>query len=180
MFEPTSLAGVFLLRTEFHTDNRGELSEVYDEALFIDAGLNTHWPIDVQSSTRTRNTIRGLHYQVGDADLAKAVRVLKGEIFDVVVDLRPDSPTFREWIGIRIDSHGPSVYVPEGCAHGFQTLSDDVVIYYKMGKLFEPSAYRGIRFDCETLAIRWPLDTSHAVISAQDRDWPEMEGASSP
>jgi dTDP-4-dehydrorhamnose 3,5-epimerase len=121
-----------------------------------------------------RGTIRGLHYQVAPALEAKLVRCTRGAVFDVVVDLRPDSPTYRSWYGADLSAdNGRMLYVPEGCAHGCLSLQDDTEIHYMTSAFYSPDEVRGIRHDDPAFAIRWPLAVSE--ISEQDRNWPLVQ-----
>ncbi len=117
-----------------------------------------------------KGTIRGMHYQTAPAPEAKLVRCTRGAIFDVALDLRPNSPTYRKWFGIELTAeNGRMLYVPENCAHGYQTLEQCTEMYYMTSTFYEPAAVRGVRFDDPAFNIRWPLDAS--VVSEQDRNW---------
>jgi len=121
-----------------------------------------------------KGTIRGLHYQVAPALEAKLVRCTSGAIFDVVVDLRPESPTYRAWYGTDLTAdNGRMLYVPEGCAHGCQALTDNAEIYYMASEFFTPGAVRGIKFDDPEFGVRWPLAAT--AVSDQDRNWPAFK-----
>ena len=118
-----------------------------------------------------KGTLRGLHFQVKPALEAKLVRCTRGAVFDVVVDLRPQSPSYRKWYGVELRAENyQMLYLPEGCAHGYQTLEDHTDLYYLTSQYFTPSAARGVRFDDLTFAIKWPLVPT--AISEQDRNWP--------
>ena len=124
----------------------------------------------------SKGTIRGLHYQVAPALEAKLVRCTRGAIFDVVVDLRPTSPTYRSWYGSCLSAdNGRMLYVPEGCAHGCQSMEDNAEIHYITSAFYSPNDVRGIRYDDPAFGIRWPLPLSS--ISDQDRSWPLVEQA---
>ncbi len=116
-------------------------------------------------------TLRGMHYQVAPHAEAKLVRCSRGAIYDVIIDLRPRSPTFRRWIGevLSAENHR-MLYVPEGCAHGFVTLTDDVEVMYQVSEFYAPDAERGIRYDDPAFDIRWPVEVR--VVSEKDRSWP--------
>lgn len=121
-----------------------------------------------------KGTIRGLHYQLAPALEAKLVRCTRGAIFDVVVDLRPTSPTYRYWYGSCLNSdNGRMLYVPEGCAHGCQSLEDNTEIHYMTSAYYSPTYSRGIRYDDPAFGIRWPIVASS--VSDQDRSWPLVE-----
>lgn len=118
-----------------------------------------------------QGTIRGLHYQVAPALEAKLVRCTRGSLFDIVVDLRPGSRTYRHWYGAYLSANdGRMLFVPEGCAHGCQSMKDDTEFHYMASAVYSPDHARGARFDDPSLAIDWPLPVTH--ISGQDRNWP--------
>ena len=121
-------------------------------------------------------TIRGLHYQVDPAPEAKLVRCTRGSMFDVVVDLRPGSPTFREWYGTILSAdNGRMLFLPEGCAHGCQSLDDQTEYYYLTSAIYTPAAVRGARYDDPSIGIEWPLPPSR--VSTQDLSWPLLEAS---
>lgn len=118
-----------------------------------------------------KGTARGMHFQVEPALEAKLIRCTKGAMFDVVLDLRPESPTYRKWYGAELTAdNGRMLYVPERCGHGYQTLEDDTEMYYLTSQFYTPSAARGARLDDPVFAIQWPLTPT--AISDQDRNWP--------
>ena len=118
-----------------------------------------------------RGTLRGMHFQEAPALEAKLVRCTKGSIFDVVLDLRPESPSYGKWYGTELSQqNGRMLLVPEQCAHGYQTLEDDTEMYYMASEFYTPSAARGVRFNDPAFCIEWPLDAT--VVSDQDRKWP--------
>jgi dTDP-4-dehydrorhamnose 3,5-epimerase len=125
------------------------------------------------SVTTRRGTVRGMHFQVEPAPEAKLVRCPRGAMYDVVADVRPDSPTYGTWFGVELtqDNHD-ALYLPPGCAHGFQTLVDDTVMCYDASAPHTPHAVRGARYDDPVLDVRWPLEVT--VISDQDRSWPPL------
>jgi dTDP-4-dehydrorhamnose 3,5-epimerase len=122
----------------------------------------------------SKGTTRGMHYQVAPALEAKLVRCTRGAMFDVAVDLRTESPTYGKWYGTVLSAeNGRMLYVPEQCAHGYQTLEDDTEMHYMTSAFYAPGAARGVRFDDPTLTIEWPLGAT--VVSEQDRSWPLLE-----
>jgi dTDP-4-dehydrorhamnose 3,5-epimerase len=141
---------------------------------FADAGIDFE-PLQANMGFSVeRGTVRGLHFQVAPALEAKLVRCTRGSIFDVVVDLRPDSPTYRAWFGTVLSADdGRMLYVPEGCAHGCQSLDDQTEIYYLASAYYSPSDARGLRFDDPAFGIQWPLGV--ASISDQDLGWPAFQ-----
>lgn len=118
-----------------------------------------------------KGTVRGMHFQEAPAVEAKLVRCTKGSMFDVVLDLRPESSTYGHWYGVELSAaNGRMLYVPERCGHGYQTLEDDTEMFYMTSAYYSPEAARGVRFDDPAFAIQWPLPVS--VVSEQDRHWP--------
>ena len=118
-----------------------------------------------------KGTVRGMHFQVAPALEAKLVRCTRGSIFDVVLDLRPDSPSHGKWYGAELSAdNGNMLYVPEDCAHGYQTLEDDTEVFYMASEFYTPNAARGVRFDDPAFGIQWPLTAT--MVSDQDRNWP--------
>ncbi len=141
---------------------------------FSENGL-TFVPVQANMGySRQKGTVRGMHFQRDPAPEAKLVRCTKGLMFDVVVDLRPESPTYRKWYGVELSAeNGRMLYVPEHCAHGYQTLVDDTEMYYMTSAFYLPGAATGVRFDDPAFGVEWPLPAS--VISDQDRSWPLVE-----
>jgi dTDP-4-dehydrorhamnose 3,5-epimerase len=172
-FAPTAIPGVVQIEIEPHADERGSFARTYCEATFRAHGLE---PVGIQCSISVnakRGTLRGLHYQVPPAEEARLVRCVRGRLFDVAVDLRPDSPTFRHWLGLELDAgHGAALYIPRGCAHGFLTLADDTAVYYHMGTEYAPDLARGVRWDDPAFAISWPSAPLH--ISDRDAAFPDF------
>lgn len=175
-FLPTPLEGVWLVEPARHEDERGWFARTYDAAAFAERGLAG---VGVQcnaSSNARAGTLRGLHLQAAPHGEAKLVRCPRGAIFDVAVDLRPASPTHRAWFGAELSAaNGLALYVPEGLAHGFQTLEDDSEVLYMMGHEYVPDAATGVRWDDPAFAIDWPAATER-IISARDRAYPDYLG----
>ena len=140
---------------------------------FAEHGLH-FVPLQANMGRSTRKgTVRGMHFQVAPALEAKLVRCTKGAIFDVVLDLRTESPSRGKWYGVELSAaDGRMLYVPEGCAHGYQTLEDGTEMHYMTSAVYEPTAVRGVRFDDPAFAIRWPLSVTD--VSAQDLSWPAV------
>jgi dTDP-4-dehydrorhamnose 3,5-epimerase len=173
-FLECNVIGAWLVEPEPRQDARGRFMRAWCEREFAEHGIE-FLPLQANMALSVhRGTVRGLHYQVAPALEAKLVRCTRGEIFDVVVDLRPGSPTFRSWYGARLSAdNGHMLYVPEGCAHGCQSMRDDTEIHYMASAFFSPNEGRGVRFDDPAFAIRWPLAAS--AISEQDRSWPLVQ-----
>ena len=170
-FKPTEVQGAWVIGPSPHTDARGRFMRAWCEREFAEQGVAF---APVQSNlvySRLKGTVRGLHYQVAPSLEAKLVRCTRGAVFDVALDLRPDSPNYRCWFGIRLTpENGLMLLVPEGCAHGCQSLEDDTEILYMASAHYAPSDARGVRHDDPAFAITWPLPVSS--ISEQDRSWP--------
>jgi dTDP-4-dehydrorhamnose 3,5-epimerase len=164
-FVPTEIADAFVIRHDLRADARGRFKRQYCEREFADAGLNTRWVQVNHSVTLGRGSVRGMHFQRPPAAEAKVVSCPVGRAFDVVVDLRKNSKYFLRFAAVEIDEN-TSFYLPEGCAHGFQTLTDEVHLIYMHGAFYDPAVEDGVRFDDPALGIPWPLP----VGSASERD----------
>jgi dTDP-4-dehydrorhamnose 3,5-epimerase len=171
IFTETKIKGAFVVDITPNTDDRGFFSRSFCRKEFDAQGLS---PCVAQcniSLNHKRGTIRGMHFQSSPHEEAKLVRCTRGEIFDVVVDLRPDSSTHTQWVGVRLDDRNHRMlYVPPGCAHGFQSLTDDAELMYQVSEYFAPSHAFGYRHDDPAFGIEWPLPLT--VISQADRSWP--------
>jgi dTDP-4-dehydrorhamnose 3,5-epimerase len=167
IFRDTAIAGVCAIEPERLEDDRGFFARTWDPDEFGEHGLN---PVLAQCSisyNRARGTLRGLHYQAAPHEEAKLVRCTAGAIFDVAVDLRPDSSTFRAWFGVELSAENRlALYVPEGCGHGFLTLADDSEVLYQISQAYVPEAGRGVRWNDPAFAIRWPAE----VVVMNERD----------
>jgi dTDP-4-dehydrorhamnose 3,5-epimerase len=173
IFTPTRLVDAYLIDVERHVDERGFLARTFCEREFAEHGLPMRI---VQSSTihsPRRDTLRGLHYQEAPHSEIKLVRCTRGSIFLVMVDLRPGSPTRKDWLGAVLSARNERLaYVPEGFAQGYQTLEDDTEVLYQMSHHYVPEAARGIRWNDPTFAIEWPA-ADERIISERDRAWPD-------
>ena len=171
IFTETALKDAFIIEPEPIHDERGFFARTWSQEEFLQRGLN---PTVVQqniSLNKVRGTLRGMHYQVKPHQEAKLVRCTAGPIFDVIVDLRKDSPTFHKWFGLELSSNNRRMlYVPESFAHGFQTLEDDTEVGYQISEYYHPEAARGLRWDDPALGINWPLPVT--VISQRDKQHP--------
>lgn len=175
-FLETPLQGAYLVEPEFIEDDRGYFARTFCRREFADLGLNPDIAQCSISYNRKIGTLRGLHYQHAPDTEAKLVRCLAGTAFDVIVDLRPESPTFAHWHSAELSAEsGRAIYVPEGFAHGFQTLTGGAVILYHMSAFYQPSAATGIRFDDPRLGIRWPH--ANPTVSPRDRALPLLHEA---
>jgi dTDP-4-dehydrorhamnose 3,5-epimerase len=170
-FEDVPIFGAKLVRPSPNCDERGSFTRLYCVEEFAAAGLDFASPQINLSRNGRALTLRGMHYQTPPHAEAKLVRVVRGRIFDAIVDLRPNSPTFKRWASFILDSEEQqSLFVPEGCAHGFLTLEDHCDVLYQMGKVHLPGRARGFRFDDSAFAIAWPA--APLVIAVADLAWP--------
>jgi dTDP-4-dehydrorhamnose 3,5-epimerase len=175
-FTETRLPGSFLIELEPLGDERGFFARSFCRREFTARGLCADWVQSNVSWNARRHTLRGLHYQAAPSGEAKLVRCTAGAIFDVILDLRPGSPTRFSWIGVELEARGRAMlYVPEGFAHGFLTLCDGAELSYQMSAYYDPAASRGVRFDDPRFSIAWPA--APAVISERDRRLPDFEPA---
>ncbi len=172
-FVPLEITGAFLIDIDPHADERGLFARVFSEDEFAGHQLPTRYPQCSASFNHLRGTVRGLHYQRKPYEEAKVVRCTRGSIFDVIVDLRPDSPTFRRWLGLELtEDNRRSIFVPAGIAHGFQTLSNNAEVYYQISAPYVPEAACGIRWDDPSIKVRWPIPVS--MISSRDATLPTL------
>jgi dTDP-4-dehydrorhamnose 3,5-epimerase len=158
-----------------HGDHRGFFSEVWSVAAFAEQGLAANFVQDNHSSSAEAGVLRGLHYQAPPFAQAKLVRVTRGSIFDVAVDIRQGSPTFGRWLGLTLSAEKwNQIYVPEGFAHGFVTLEPNCEVLYKVTAPYAPRHDRGIRFDDPAIGIEWPVPAAELTLSDKDRNAPVL------
>ncbi len=176
--EPLRLAGTYLITPRRFDDTRGYFMETYRTEIFAQHGLVTGW-VQENQSLSIRGVLRGLHFQMPPHAETKLVRVVRGAILDVFVDLRKDSPTFGEWDSVELDDEAlRMVYIPKGFAHGFCALSDVAILNYKVDEVYTPAAVAGLRWDDLAFAIRWPV--AHPILSDKDADLPTLADFPSP
>lgn len=173
-------ANVRYLRAVRHADARGWFCETFSSARMAAIGIEARFPQDNQSWSRHRGTVRGLHFQRPPFAQAKLVSCLKGRILDVVVDLRKGSPTFACHIAIELGDNGDQIFIPEGFAHGFVTLTDDVLVSYKVSRLFDPALDCGVAWDDPDIAIGWTLEGVEPILSERDRALPRLSALDNP
>jgi dTDP-4-dehydrorhamnose 3,5-epimerase len=167
-FNQLSLPGVWLLDADTFEDDRGSFSRLWMPDELSARGLETAVSQCSMATNLRRGTIRGLHYQAAPFEEVKVVRATRGAIFDVAVDLRPDSPTYRKWIGAELSAgNRRALYLPRGVAHGYQTLSDDADVLYLISAPYAPNHQRGVRWDDPAFGIDWPLGAP-TMINARD------------
>lgn len=174
-FRELRLGGAFLIEPARHADARGSFAQLWSRRAAAAAGVTVDWVQHSLAHNRAKGTLRGMHHQAAPYWEAKLVRCAAGAIYDVVLDLRPGSPTFGRWEGVELAANPLRLlYVPLGFAHGYQTLADDTAVDYLISEEFHPEAARGVRYDDPAFGIAWPLPVG--VISDRDRMWPGWEG----
>jgi dTDP-4-dehydrorhamnose 3,5-epimerase len=172
-FHKTKISGVFEIHLERKPDERGFFARTWCQDEFESQGLNSKWVQSSISFNSRKGTLRGMHFQAAPHAETKVVRCTSGAIYDVVVDLRPHSPTFKDWIALTLTAENRDmIYIPEGCAHGFLTLRNDSEILYQMSEFYSAESARGVRWDDPAFQIAWPEDV--AVISERDRTYPDF------
>ncbi len=174
IFRAQDLPGAFLIEPEPHADERGFFARTWCSDEFAEAGLPNEIVQSNLSCTRLRGTMRGMHYQRPPSREGKVVRCLKGRIFDAIVDIRPDSPTFLRHLGVELTSTNRlALYVPPGFAHGFQTLEDDAEVWYQMTDRYQPGLSGGLRWDDPALGIEWPMKPT--ALNERDAHYPDLD-----
>ena len=170
-FIDTDVVGAKVVDPAPHADERGRFMRAWCVHEFSEHGISF---VPVQANmgfSMRKGTLRGMHFQTAVAPEAKLVRCTQGAMFDVVLDLRPDSPTYLKWFGTELTAeNGRMLYVPEHCAHGYQTLVENTEMYYMTSAFYTPDAAQGVRFDDPAFQIQWPLPAT--AVSSQDRAWP--------
>jgi dTDP-4-dehydrorhamnose 3,5-epimerase len=170
---PLAIDGVIELRPRRYSDERGFFSEVWREDQLAEAGIGTRFVQDNHSFSKTAGVLRGLHFQLAPAAQDKLVRVSRGSIYDVAVDVRPGSPTFGRWVGITLSAdEWNQLFVPSGFAHGFVTLEENCEVLYKVSATYSPAHERTVRFDDPAIGIEWPVDPGTLILSDKDRSAP--------
>ncbi|MCS6927204.1 MAG: dTDP-4-dehydrorhamnose 3,5-epimerase [Candidatus Binatia bacterium] len=172
-FLETALTGAFIIELDKHEDERGFFARSWCQREFLAHGLNPRLVQCNISFNRRRGTLRGMHYQVAPHEEAKLVRCTRGAIYDVIIDLRPESPTFTQWLAVELSAENyRMLYIPEGFAHGFQTLEDNTEVFYQMSEFYAPECARGIRWNDPAFAIVWP--PAERIISPRDQHYPDF------
>ncbi len=172
-FSPTALAGACIIDIEPVPDERGFFARSWCREEFARHGLNPDLAQCSISFNKKRGTLRGMHYQAKPHEETKVVRCTRGSIYDVIVDLRPESSTFRKWIAVELSADNRRMlYIPAGLAHGFQSLTDDTEVFYQISTPYHPESARGVRWDDSAFGIEWPV--TERVISDKDRQYPDF------
>ena len=171
---PLGLDGVVELRPKKFGDDRGFFSEVWSQSALAEAGIDVRFAQDNHSFSKARGVLRGLHFQLPPAAQDKLVRVSRGSIFDVAIDIRKSSRTFGRWVGLTVSAEAwNQIFVPKGFAHGFVTLEDDTEVLYKASAPYSPDLERSIRYDDPDIAIDWPLQ-GEPILSPKDAAAPAL------
>ncbi len=175
--ETTGIEGLLIVKPRVFRDTRGYFFESYNDREMRKHGLHFSWVQDNQSRS-VRGVIRGLHYQLEPFAQTKLVRVLRGTILDVAVDLRRDSPTYGQWKSLILsDENFLQLLIPKGFAHGFSVLSDEAVVFYKCDQFYHPASDKGIRYNDPALGIDWQVPEEEVIVSEKDRNLPLMADA---
>ena len=178
IFKKTKLEGAFVIEVQKLVDERGYFGRSWCKKEFETHGLNANVVQANVSYSKTKGTLRGMHYQVAPYSETKTIRCMSGSIYDVIVDIRPESPTFRQWIGVELSQvNGLMLYVPEGFAHGFVTLEDHTSVHYLVTAYYTPGAEGGLRYDDPMFNIEWPINPT--VVSEKDLGHRPFEMANS-
>ena len=171
----TKLKGAFIIDPQTFRDDRGFLARSFSQQEFEAHGLNPNMAECNISFSRKRYTVRGMHFQHPPFAQAKLVRCTKGAVYDVIIDLRPGSPTFKQWIGEELSSENRRMlYVPEGFAHGFQTLEDDTEVFYQISQIYNPGSEGGVRWNDPAFGINWPA-MDGITINERDQNYPDFK-----
>lgn len=174
-FVPQTIPDVLVIEPVKHGDHRGFFSETFRADKLHEAGIRTHFVQDNHSYSQAVGTLRGLHFQLDPHAQAKLVRVVRGAILDVVVDIRTGSPTYGKHVAVELSAaNWKQLYVPVGFAHGFVTTEPDTEIVYKVSDYYSPECDRGLAFDDPALGIEWPVSPAHVTLSAKDQTHPTL------
>ena len=174
VFVTTKLQGVFIIDVETKEDDRGFFARTFCQHEFEAHGLNPRVAQCSTSFNKNKGTLRGMHYQAAPYAEVKVVRCTAGAIYDVAVDLRQDSPSHKKWVAIKLTAENRrALYIPAGCAHGFQTLEDDSEVYYQISNFYHPESARGVRWNDPAIGIDWPAVEAR-TISEKDRSYPDF------
>lgn len=177
IFTETKIKGAFIIEPERLEDERGFFARTWCQREFEARGLNTRLVQCNISFNKKKGTLRGMHYQAKPYEEAKLVRCTLGAIYDVIIDLCPDSPTFKQWVAVELNAENRKMfYIPEGMAHGFQTLADNTEVFYQMSEFYYPDYARGIRWNDPSLGIEWPI--KQIIISSRDKSYPIFQSYS--
>ena len=175
LIRETPLPGVFVLEPEKKEDNRGFFARTWSPEDMTERGLDPHLAHCSISFNHRAGTVRGMHFQAAPREETKIVRCTRGAMFDVVIDLRPDSPAFKRWTAVELSAtNHRALYIPKGCAHGFQALMDATEVLYLISEPYDPALARGVRWNDLAFGVIWPLPLTE--ISERDRTCPDFAG----
>lgn len=173
-FTKTKLEGVVIIEPDVFGDNRGFFMESWNKKKMLEAGLDYDFVQDNHSKSTVKGTLRGIHFQKGDKAQAKLVRCVKGSVLDVAVDLRRNSPTFKQWVGVELsEENKKQLLIPRGFGHGFVTLTDDVEFLYKADNYYAPEADAGVRWNDHEIGVEWGIE--NPVLSEKDKKNPFLK-----
>ena len=174
IFKTTEIEGAFVIEMEKIQDDRGYLARTFCQKEFEAHGLSTFLAQANTVFSHHKGTLRGMHYQRAPYAEAKLMRCIHGAAFDVIIDLRPGSKSYCRWFGVELTAdNGRMLYVPEGFAHGYQTLKDDTELFYPVSQFYTPQAEQGVRWNDARFNISWPIITD-VLLSEKDRAWPDF------
>jgi dTDP-4-dehydrorhamnose 3,5-epimerase len=175
IYKETKLKGAFIIELEKIKDERGFFARSWCANEFKSRGLDSFFVQSNISFNKKKDTIRGMHYQIAPFEETKLIRCNKGAIYDVIIDLRPDSATYKQWIAVELTEYNYRIlYVPKGFAHGYQTLVDNTEVFYQVSQFYSPEHERGIRWNDPAFNIKWQ-GTGEKIISEKDRNWPDFQ-----
>lgn len=170
----TKLEGVVIIEPDVFGDNRGFFMESWNKKKMAEAGLDYDFVQDNHSKSTAKGTLRGIHFQKGDKAQAKLVRCVKGAVLDVAVDLRKNSPTFKQWVGVELsEENKKQLLIPRGFGHGFVTLTDDVEFLYKADNYYAPEADAGVRWNDPEISVEWGVE--NPILSEKDKKNPFLK-----
>ena len=173
IFAETRLKGAYIIEPERLLDERGFFARTWCQKEFQLHGLNTNVVQCNISYNKKKGTLRGMHYQAAPCEETKLVRCTQGEMYDVIIDLRPDSTTFMNWLSVELTAYNRKMlYIPEGFAHGFMTLMDNTEVFYQMSESYSAEHARGVRWNDPAFGIQWPIEVS--VMAEKDRQFPDF------
>ena len=171
IFTETKIPGVYVIESQRFADERGFFAPSFRQKEFQDRGLSGVFVENNISYSKRRGTLRGMHYQAAPYGQAKLVRCTRGSVFDVAVDLRPNSPTFKKWVGVNLTAENRSMWDrPGDCGHGFQTLVDDTEVFYMVSEVYVPQSGKGVRWNDPAFEIVWPL-SEDAILIERDQKY---------
>jgi dTDP-4-dehydrorhamnose 3,5-epimerase len=172
----TKILGVYIIKLAAKDDERGYFLRTYDRDIFARYGLQTEWVQENQSMSVVKSTLRGLHFQKGEAAETKLVRVLSGSVIDVAVDIRKDSPTFGQHVSVELSAQNQTaLYISRGFAHGFCTLAPNSVVSYKVDNFYNPALEAGLLWSDPSVNIQWPFTGEPSCVSGKDSKWPLLK-----